>query len=87
MAVHRTREQKIKATQRLAQLAQSPSEETNSGGYSFSGQDLKKPATPVFTQTQLSHHQTVLNDLMKTVMISVILTAIVVGIYFYLRYN
>jgi hypothetical protein len=88
MGQHRTRKEKERAEQaRLKHVPLTDQIEGNSSGYVYTddttGVKSHQPSTSLLKVDQ----RYILKDLIKTVSISSFLLLIVIGIYFYLRYN
>lgn len=87
MAQHRTRKEKEKTNQARLRQPAAGQQTTQAALYSYSGDKLGA-ASQTPSQTLLKVDQGyILKDLMKTVSISSLLLLVVIGIYFYLRYN
>ena len=88
MGQHRTRKEKERAEiARLKHPSESEALPANGPSYTFSSSDTRKPVSGGADNLLKIDQKYIIKDLWKTVIISSILLVIVIGIYFYLRYN
>lgn len=87
MAQHRTRKDKEKAQKiRLKDIEKDGTTASFSNTYSFSSQESANSEDRSNTLLKIDSKY-IVKDLFKTVTISSLLLMVVIGIYFYLRYN
>ena len=88
MGQHRTRKEKEKAEQsRLKQIPLTDQIESGPASYLYKDENAGAKARHTTTPLLKVDQRYILKDLIKTVSISSLLLLIVIGIYFYLRYN
>ncbi|MDQ5951704.1 MAG: hypothetical protein QG639_985 [Patescibacteria group bacterium] len=84
MGQHRTKKEKEKAEKIRLKEIQRDVSSGSEGSYQYASEDIERPYSGSLLKVD---SQYIVKDLIKTIVISGCLLCVVIGIYFYLRYN